>query len=220
MRLALSFLGALGVALLLFLLMLYMVAPPRAKVSVDPIGVGNFIRISGDSAKSSSRSRQQAPEPPQQQVTQTPVAPNALPSARLPMLDIQLPKLASGISISSAPSPSLAGLTPGASSTEVLSGGEAGGGVETEVVPLNNIQPAYPRRALEMGVEGYVKLAFTINRLGQVENIRVVEADPPNMFEREARRAAARWRFAPRTENGRSIEREAVKTLTFRLEKS
>ena len=36
--------------------------------------------------------------------------------------------------------------------------------------------------------------------------------------DREARRAAARWRFAPRTENGAPVSREAVKTLHFRLQ--
>jgi protein TonB len=51
-----------------------------------------------------------------------------------------------------------------------------------------------------------------------VENIRVLEASPRNVFDREARRAAARWRFAPRTENGAPVSREAVKTLHFRLQ--
>ena len=51
-----------------------------------------------------------------------------------------------------------------------------------------------------------------------MENIRVLEASPRNVFDREARRAAARWRFAPRTENGAPVSREAVKTLHFRLQ--
>ena len=47
-----------------------------------------------------------------------------------------------------------------------------------------------------------------------------MEANPRNVFEREARRAAARWRFAPRTEGGLAVDREAVKTLYFRLQRS
>jgi protein TonB len=85
-------------------------------------------------------------------------------------------------------------------------------------MPLNDVSPDYPRYALQRGIEGHVKLAFTINRAGAVENIRVIEASPQNVFEREARRAAVRWRFAPRTESGLAVAREAVKTLYFRLE--
>ncbi|MFZ2289904.1 MAG: energy transducer TonB, partial [Halopseudomonas yangmingensis] len=33
-----------------------------------------------------------------------------------------------------------------------------------------------------------------------------------------ARRAALRWRFAPRRENGQAVSREATKTLYFRLQ--
>jgi periplasmic protein TonB len=94
------------------------------------------------------------------------------------------------------------------------------GGMESEVMPLNDVRPEYPRYALQRGIEGFVKLAFTINRSGNVENIRVLEANPRNVFEREARRAASRWRFAPRTEGGLAVDREAVKTLYFRLERS
>lgn len=86
------------------------------------------------------------------------------------------------------------------------------------MVPLNDIRPEYPQRALARRIEGHIKLAFTITPKGTVENVRVVEASPPNVFDREARRAAVRWRFAPRTENGLAVAREAVKTLHFRLE--
>ena len=148
----------------------------------------------------------------------------ATPSANLPALDIQLPSLASGIAVNSAPAPSLSGLAPGAPAptppSEATESGGQMGGMESEVMPLNDVRPDYPRYALQRGIEGFVKLAFTINRSGSVENIRVMEANPRNVFEREARRAAARWRFAPRTEGGLAVDREAVKTLYFRLQRS
>ena len=61
-------------------------------------------------------------------------------------------------------------------------------------------------------------LAFTITPDGRVDNLRVTSAKPKGVFEREARRAAGRWRFAPRRENGQPVAREATKTLYFRLE--
>lgn len=224
MRLSLSFLAACLMALGLFGLMLYMVAPPSSKPSEEPLTVANFVRLDGDSSDTATRTRQQAPQPPQAQTAPTPTPPTpmtATPSANLPALDLPVPSLSTGIAVNSAPTPSLTGLAAGAAAPSAPAPSEAGGqpgGPESEVMPLNDVSPEYPRYALQRGIEGHVKLAFTINRAGAVENLRVIEASPQNVFEREARRAAVRWRFAPRTEGGLAVAREAVKTLYFRLE--
>ncbi|WP_282874139.1 energy transducer TonB [Pseudomonas peli] len=224
MRLPLSFVAACVMALALFGLMLYMVAPPSSKPSEEPLTVANFVRLDGDSSDTATRTRQQAPQPPQAQTPQTPTPPTpmtATPSANLPALDLPVPSLSTGIAVNSAPIPSLTGLAAGASAPSAPAPSDAGGqpgGPESEVMPLNDVSPDYPRYALQRGIEGHVKLAFTINRAGAVENVRVIEASPQNVFEREARRAAVRWRFAPRTEGGLAVAREAVKTLYFRLE--
>jgi protein TonB len=224
MRVPLAFLGACLMALALFALMLYMVAPPRSQPSDEPLTVANFVRLDGNASEAATRTRQQAPQPPQPQTPQPPTPPTpvaATPSAKLPALDLQLPSLSSGIAVNSAPTPSLSGLSAGAAAPSAPAPSESAGqagGPESEVMPLNDVSPDYPRYALQRGIEGHVKLAFTINRAGAVENIRVIEASPQNVFEREARRAAVRWRFAPRTESGLAVAREAVKTLYFRLE--
>lgn len=224
MRLPLSFVAACVMALALFGLMLYMVAPPSSKPSEEPLTVANFVRLDGDSNDTATRTRQQVPQPPQAQTPQTPTPPTpmaATPSANLPALDLPVPSLSTGIAVNSAPTPSLTGLAAGASAPSAPAPSDAGGqpgGPESEVMPLNDVSPDYPRYALQRGIEGHVKLAFTINRAGAVENVRVIEASPQNVFEREARRAAVRWRFAPRTESGLAVAREAVKTLYFRLE--
>jgi protein TonB len=224
MRLPLAFVGACLMAVALFALMLYMVAPPRSQPADEPVTVANFVRLNGESSNTATRTRQQAPQPPQPQTAQAPTPPTpqaVAPSATLPALDLQLPSLSSGISVSSAPAPSLSGLTAGAAPSSAPSPAESGGqsaGPESEVMPLNDVSPEYPRYALQRGIQGHVKLAFTISRAGAVENIRVLEASPHNVFERAARRAAVRWRFAPRTESGLAVAREAVKTLYFRLE--
>lgn len=229
MRLPLSFAAACVMALALFGLMLYMVAPPASKPSDEPLTVANFVRLDGKASDAATRTRQQAPQPPQAQTPQppTPQAPmTATPSANLPALDLPVPSLSAGIAVNSAPTPSLTGLAAGAAAPSVATPGPAApsdeggqpGGPESEVMPLNDVSPNYPRYALQRGIEGHVKLAFTINRQGAVENLRVLEASPQNVFEREARRAALRWRFAPRTEGGLAVPREAVKTLYFRLE--
>ena len=227
-RVGLSFIAACVVALLLFALMLSMVNPPRNEVTDDPVAIANFVRMDSRDESTATRSRQQAPQPPQPKTPQTPTPPTpsmASPSANLPRLDLPLPNIDAGVSVASAPAPSLAGLTAASApaappAPAAPSGAETAGqsGPEQEVMPLNDVRPEYPYRARQRGIEGHIKLAFTITAAGEVENIRVLDASPPNVFDREARRAAARWRFAPRTENGSAVSREAVKTLHFRLQ--
>lgn len=237
MRLPLSFATACLVALALFSLMLSLIAPPSRKVPEDPLTVGHFVRIGATEQSSASASRQPAPDMPQPKTPPqppTPVTPTAAaPTPKLPSLDLEMPTLSSKISVASAPAPSLEGLAAAAApsaapagASGAASGAEAGadsagplGGPESEVRPLNDVRPRYPRMALQRNIEGHVKLAFTITRAGAVENIRVLEASPRNVFEREARSAAARWRFAPRTENGLAVDREAVKTLYFKIQR-
>lgn len=226
LRWGLSFAAACAVALALFALMLGMITPRQPSEPEAPLRIADYVPFA-ERSDTPSRSRQPAPERPQPPTPQppTPATPQPVAAApSLPTLEVSLPTLDSNISLASAPAPSLAGLSaapsaaaaaPAASSAAGPSGPPA---QDSEVVPLNQVIPEYPRHALQRGIEGHVRLLFTITRDGRVENIRIAEARPRNVFEREARRAAARWRFAPRTENGLATEREAVKTLYFRLQ--
>ncbi|RRV51222.1 energy transducer TonB, partial [Stutzerimonas stutzeri] len=113
-RFSLAFVAACVVALLLFALMLSMVNPPRSKIQEDPLAIANFVRMDGRNEDSATRTRQQAPQPPQPKTPQppTPPTPNmATPDANLPKLDLDLPSIDAGISVATAPAPSLSGLT-------------------------------------------------------------------------------------------------------------
>lgn len=230
MRLLLSFVGALLVALALFALMLILVMPPRDdSMAEEELARVSFVRAVGDTT-SESRQRQQReaperPRPPEPVARPQPVTAQSQPTPEV-NLDIDIPNLPTSIQISSAPT--LQGLsaaetapapapTP-APAAAPASAAPAAPSLSQEVTPLVDIPPNYPRRALAAGIEGEVTLAFTITADGRVENLRVTNADPAGVFEREARRAASRWRFAPRRENGRAVAREATKTLYFRLE--
>lgn len=57
--------------------------------------------------------------------------------------------------------------------------------------------PRYPPDALRAGQSGEVLVEFTVNPDGSVANARVVRADPPRVFDREAVAAVRRWRFEP-----------------------
>lgn len=63
--------------------------------------------------------------------------------------------------------------------------------------PLSTPAPRYPPDALRAGTSGEVQVEFTVGIDGAVSNARVVRADPPRMFDREAIAAVRRWRFEP-----------------------
>jgi protein TonB len=57
--------------------------------------------------------------------------------------------------------------------------------------------PRFPPEALRSGISGEVQVEFTVDVDGSVSSARVVRADPPRVFDREAINAVRRWRFEP-----------------------
>ena len=88
-----------------------------------------------------------------------------------------------------------------------------------EYLPIVKVQPIYPRRALSRGIEGYVIVEFTVTAQGSTRDVRVVESKPPGMFDRAAVRAAARFKYKPRVEDGVPLEVTGVQNkITFLIE--
>lgn len=93
------------------------------------------------------------------------------------------------------------------------------GGSDRGVAPLVRVNPDYPRRALERGIEGWVHVRFTITAAGTVKDLVVVDAEPKGVFDEAASKAVLRWRYNPRVENGVAVERVGEQTLIrFKLE--
>ena len=65
----------------------------------------------------------------------------------------------------------------------------------------------YPRIELSTVTDGYVFLAFTIQKDGSVSDISILEAEPPRIFNRSAMRWLSRWRFSKPATPCRAIER-------------
>lgn len=77
-----------------------------------------------------------------------------------------------------------------------------------DYLPLVAIAPQYPTRAAQRGIEGWCLVSFTVDGMGNVkeETIQVVDAEPPNIFDRSSIRAAARFKFQPRVVDGQGVE--------------
>ena len=90
-----------------------------------------------------------------------------------------------------------------------------------DYLPLVAIAPQYPTRAVQRGITGWCLVSFTVDGQGNVnaDTIIVVDAEPPNIFNRSSGRAAARFKFQPRVIDGVGVSVPGVQYLfTYVLE--
>lgn len=93
------------------------------------------------------------------------------------------------------------------------------GASDGEMLPLVNVQPTYPTRAAQRGIEGWAQVRFVVTAAGGVRDVEVVDAEPPGIFNSAAVRAAERFRFQPRVVNGEPVDVPGVQyVFRFQLE--
>jgi len=62
---------------------------------------------------------------------------------------------------------------------------------------ISRNHPEYPRKALDLRIEGYVVAVYDIGSNGRVENIRIVDAKPNNIFNKTVIQAMKKWKYQP-----------------------
>jgi protein TonB len=85
-------------------------------------------------------------------------------------------------------------------------------------VPLKRIKtvaPVFPDSAKNRGVSGWVEVAFTVNQNGGIENARVLNAEPKDVFDGAAIQAVEQWRFEPPTRDGKPTSQGTKIKLRF-----
>lgn len=91
--------------------------------------------------------------------------------------------------------------------------------VDTNAMPLVQVQPVYPNRAAQQGIEGYVVVEFDVNEKGAVVNPRVLYAEPEGHFEAASFRALERYRYQPKVVNGKEVKMLGIQQkFTFTLD--
>jgi protein TonB len=61
---------------------------------------------------------------------------------------------------------------------------------------LVKVNPVYPREAIRSGIEkGEVVAQLFIDDKGLVTDVKIVEADPPGVFDNEVMQALSQWTF-------------------------
>jgi protein TonB len=195
---------ALAVAFGLFTLMQSLVDLSRYEVNKEARGVSvDFVRAKHESMTETKKRAL----PEKQKVDRQPTAPK-----------LDLPR-SSGSGTGVAVRFDTA--APVAEQKLRLTGGLHMGGAPADsgTIPLVRIQPMYPRNAAERRIEGWVRLEFTISKTGTVKNARVIDAQPPHIFNRAALDAIRKWKYKPTIVNGVAMETPGIQVqLTFKLD--
>jgi protein TonB len=84
--------------------------------------------------------------------------------------------------------------------------------------PIVRVPPSYPSRAAEKGLEGFVVVRFTVTKSGSVSGVHVVEAEPPNVFNKAAIKAVKKWKYNPCKRGGQVEEVNLEVVLSFELD--
>jgi len=91
--------------------------------------------------------------------------------------------------------------------------------VVSGIVPLVKVAPIYPNRAASRGIEGWVRVEFTIRADGSVADAVVVQAKPEVVFDNAALDAINQWQFKPKMVNGVAVPQRAAQQLQFKLDR-
>jgi TonB family protein len=82
---------------------------------------------------------------------------------------------------------------------------------------VKSVQPVYPKRAEQSGIEGWVDIEFTVAESGQVKDIAVRAANPPGVFDQAATGALSQWRYKPVLKDAAPIAQRARIRIRFAL---
>lgn len=187
----------------LFSVMAALVTPADNQTRAGNSPVSLDVLVTPEETETNRRERAAPPKPP---VT---VAPPSLalstPSTTLPTpaITTSLPDISMDVAVEglSVAMPSFGEVADVAVPPPSLGEGIGYQGA----VPLVRVEPVYPAKALKRGIEGYVIVQFTIDENGNPMDLSVLEASPKRVFDREALRAAKRWKYAPKLVNGKAV---------------
>ncbi len=189
-------------ALFLFIRLLTLAENVSVETSISN-NVIDFVRIQSESV---TRKKRRLPEKPPE-LPSEPATPSIQPiqaeSVKIINVNAALPNLKTSLETISFS----ANYTPDATET-------------SEVIPIFRVEPQYPPRAYNRGIEGWVKAEFDISETGSVENIRIIDSKPRNIFNRYVIKALKKFRFRPKIVDGVAVKQHSSQFFEFKLKSS
>ena len=87
-----------------------------------------------------------------------------------------------------------------------ISPGQGLGSGSGELLPVVQVAPLYPARALKRDIEGYAIVEFSVDIDGTIFNATVIESDPPGVFDRNSLSAIQKFKYRPRLISGGAVQ--------------
>jgi protein TonB len=174
----------------------------------DTLPTIDFVRLKRDTELQTLERRKPPPPPPPPKTPPPPKLKVATDTPQEQQTPFAMPNL--GLSASVGGGPFLGAMGSGG-------GAPAGGLFDGDIIPMQRINPTYPRQAARDSIEGYVKIQFTVNADGTVREAKVLEAKPRGVFDAAAISAALKWKFKPKVVDGKPVDQRGVQTINFTL---
>ncbi|MDO6445726.1 TonB family protein [Colwellia sp. 1_MG-2023] len=200
-RLLVSILLGAAVTFALFSFMAFLISSGdrREEEKLENI----IVEVNTTPPKSAAEQRRRVPPPP-------PPPPKTPPKPQAPEPEVN--NTSGGLTFN-MPGVQLAGANAG------ISAPGAGFGRDGDATPIVRIEPKYPIQAARDGKEGWVKLSFSINEIGGVEDVTVIDAEPKRIFDKEARRALRKWKYKPKVVDGKPLRQTGLTVqLDFKMD--
>jgi TonB family protein len=84
-------------------------------------------------------------------------------------------------------------------------------------VALNLPHPIYPLRALQDGIEGWVRVHYMVDPAGNTYDIEVVDSSGHGSIERAGLKAAKKYKYLPARFKNHTIDAGAAMTVSFQI---
>ncbi len=125
----------------------------------------------------------------------------AAPEAPTPPVELAGPPVPESFAADPAGEPAVPEVTaPGGAAADTAAAASVA--AAGQAVPFSRltvrhyVAPDYPRNAATRRVPGWVDVAFEVDPSGRTQNVRVLAAEPPDLFDAAALAAVRRWRLA------------------------
>jgi protein TonB len=171
---------------------------------VESLPTIDFVRLRRDSQVEAMQRRKPPPPPPE---------PPPPPSK----MRIDTGSVSAGSLAFAMPNVDLNANLGGGSFVGQMGSAGAGGMFDGDIIPLQQIQPQYPRDAQRNRISGWVQLEVLVNADGTVRSARVLESNPRGLFEAAAVQAVLRWKFKPKVVNGQPVQQKGAQRIEFKL---
>jgi protein TonB len=212
---------ALGVTLLLFMLLPGLLHQQPGVVKRSPQAAGyELVQLAQRERPKAAQPREQLPQDQAQAVEKTL---NRLPAQPLRSLDLslemplELTAQLGGLFVAPAQLGSAPEIT-GSGSEFMLPDVFVAGDLDRSLISLYRQPPVYPFYASQRKIEGEVRVRFIVNIKGGVEDVEILSATPPEIFDQSVIRCVSTWRFEAGTVAGVPVSSWAETSISFVLQ--